>query len=194
MKNSYWGQLIALTVANPAEAARQLIALHLSREVLWTGLVLAAVLNTLIFSLAEVLMPAPMPGGLGSPLVYFAMVAGGLLLTILSLYWAGRLLGGSGRFEDLLTVVLWLQVLRVIVQLATLVISLLVPPLAMVVVFVAMLFGLYIMVNFIDQAHRLGSPLRAVGVLIMSILIMAVALYLLLTVVGGLFMGGSSYV
>ncbi|MGD9865347.1 MAG: Yip1 family protein [Pseudodonghicola sp.] len=194
MSNGYWGQLILLTLTNPAEAARQLIALRLSRDVLWTGLLLAAVLNTLIFSLSELLMAAPVPGVLGAPLVYFVMVAGGLALTIVSLYWAGRILGGSGRFEDLLVVILWLQVLRVMVQLATLLLSLLVPPLAMLAVFAAMLLGLYIMVHFVDQAHRLGSVARAAGVLALSVLLMAVALYLLFAVLGSLFMGGSSYV
>jgi len=196
MNKAIWGELILLSVKEPAEVARRLIAMQLSREVLWTGLALAAVANTLLFSLSGLLMPGPsvvMPL-FQSPFSYLVMVTVGLILTVAMLYWAGRLLGGRGTVQDVLAMVLWLQVLRILVQVATLILSLTIPMLAMLLVLAATVLGIYILLHFVDQAHRLNSLLRAGGVLILSFVLMAVALSVLLTLFGGMITGGISHV
>lgn len=196
MNKAIWGDMIVMSVRDPAELARRLIAMQLPREVLWTGLALAAVANTLLFSLSGMLMPGPagvMPL-FGSPFTYLVMVSGALILTVLMIYWAGRILGGTGRLEDVLVTVLWLQVLRVLVQAATLLLSLAIPLLAMLLVLGASLLGIYITLHFIDQAHRLNSLPKAGGALILSILMMAVALSVLLALFGGAFFGDLSHV
>ncbi|MDF1716401.1 MAG: Yip1 family protein [Antarcticimicrobium sp.] len=196
MNKAIWGELILLSVKEPAEVARRLIAMQLSREVLWTGLALAAVANTLLFSLSGLLMPGPsvvMPL-FQSPFSYLVMVTVGLILTVAMLYWAGRLLGGRGTVQDVLAMVLWLQVLRILVQVATLILSLTIPMLAMLLVLAATVLGIYILLHFVDQAHRLNSLPRAGGVLILSFVLMAVALSVLLTLFGGMITGGISHV
>ncbi|TDK51162.1 YIP1 family protein [Antarcticimicrobium luteum] len=192
MNRSLWAEMIVMSVRDPAEVARRLIALHLPREVLWTGLALAAVANTLLFSLSGMLMPGPagFPPMFQTPFVYLGMVSGGLVLTVLMIHWAGRILGGTGRLEDVLVTVLWMQLLRVLVQAAALLLSLTIPLLAMLLVLVATVLGLFITLHFIDQAHRLNSLPRAGGALILSILMMAVALSVLLALFGGVFFGG----
>ena len=196
MTRAIWSEMILMSIKDPAEAARRLIAWNLSREVLWTGLALAAVVNTLLFSLSGLLMPGPAMGMplFQSPLLYLAMVASGLVLMVAMLYWAGRILGGSGTLGDVLVVVLWLQVLRILVQVVTLVLSLTIPMLAMLLVLVATVLGIYILLHFVDQAHRLNSLPRAGGVLILSFVLMAVALSVLLTLFGGMISGGISHV
>lgn len=196
MNKALWGEMIVMSVRDPAGLARRLIAMHLSREVLWTGLALAAVANTLLFSLSELLMPGPagLPPLFQSPFIYLAMVTGGLILTVIMIYWAGRVLGGKGTLSDVAAVVLWLQVLRVLVQSATLVLSLAIPLLAMVLVLAATVLGLYITLHFIAQAHRFTSLARAGGTMILSILMMAIALSVLLAVFGGVFFGDATHV
>ncbi len=196
MTRSVWSEMILLSVKDPAEAARRLIAMQFSREVLWTGLALAAVVNTLLFSLSGLLMPGPamvMPL-FQSPFFYLGMVSVGLVLTVAALYWAGRILGGRGALSDVLVVVLWLQLLRVLVQVVTLVLSLTIPMLAMLLVLAATVLGIYILLHFVDQAHRLNSLPRAGGVLILSFVLMAVALSVLLTLFGGMISGDISHV
>ena len=196
MTRAIWSEMILLSIKDPAEAARRLIAWNLSREVLWTGLALAAVVNTLLFSLSGLLMPGPamvMPL-FQSPLIYLGMVSVGLVLTVVAIYWAGRILGGRGALTDVLVVVLWLQVLRVLVQVVTLVLSLTIPMLAMLLVLAATVLGIYILLHFVDQAHRLNSLPRAGGVLILSFVLMAVALSVLLALFGGMISGDLSHV
>ena len=192
-----WGQMLARSITDPASVARALLSLGLARHVLWTGLVLAAVLNTLIFSLSNMLFAGGMgvmPGLFGTPVGYLVMMLGGLVLTVAALTLAGRMLGGQGRLDDVLVVVLWLQVLRVLVQIVTLILALAIPALAVMGVFVATLVGLYIMVHFVNQAHRLESLPKAAGVLLLSVLLMAVALYLLIALVGGTILGTTAHV
>lgn len=191
-----WRDLAVMSVTDPAQAARILMALQLRRETLWTGLALAVVLNTLLFSLSGVLMPGPtpFPAAFNVPAVYLVLVAGGLLLTVYALYWIGRMLGGKASLDDVMVLVLWLQVLRIAVQIATLVLVLTIPLLALLLVLGASLVGIYITVHFVDQAHRLNSLTRAAGVLITSVLAMALVLFILLALAGGTILGSSSYV
>lgn len=191
-----WRQLAVVSVTDPAAAARALIALRPPREALWTALVLVAVLNTLIFVLSGMLVPgpSPLPAMLSSPVIYFAIVAGGLVLTVYAIFWTGRAFGGQGALEDILVLIVWMQSLRVLVQVAALVLVLTAPLLSALLVFAAALIGLYMLVHFIDQAHRFGSPGRAIGVLIASVLAIVLGLSVLLSLLAGPILGVSSHV
>ena len=54
-----WWQLAVLSIRDPAQAAVALLAMRPGRDVLWPALLLAAALNTLVFSLSDILLPAP---------------------------------------------------------------------------------------------------------------------------------------
>ena len=99
--------LAILSVKDPADAARQLIAMQIDRGALWTALFLMAVLNTLLHGLSNVLVPAPspIPGLFDVPAVYFFFVSGGLVLIVLTIFWAGRAFGGQGSMEDVMVTI-----------------------------------------------------------------------------------------
>ncbi|MAY89240.1 MAG: YIP1 family protein [Pseudooceanicola sp.] len=187
------------TVTAPAEAAQALMGLGLSRQVLWTALILMAVLQSAIFGFS-VLMAPPMPEGVAmaelftSPLRFFVLAAVALALTVYGLLFIGRAMGGSGTIEDILVLVVWLQALRVAIQLVVLVLSFLVPVLATLAVLAATIIGIYVMVRFINQAHRLNSLGRAVGVLIAASLGVVIGLSVILALIGLPLGGASGYV
>ena len=56
-------ELVMRTLTQPAGAAAELIELGLKRDVLWLGLILAAVLNALFFSVSFYAAPANAFGG-----------------------------------------------------------------------------------------------------------------------------------
>ncbi|WP_170606989.1 YIP1 family protein [Ruegeria arenilitoris] len=189
--------LVMTTVTNPAEAARQLLALKLNRETLWLGLALAIVLNSLVHVVSNMLAPLQDPDlqALAGSLVLYVVLAGGsLLLSIAAVYQVGRLLGGTGSFEDVMILMVWMQFFRVLVQVFSLILMLIMPGLFAVLAFAAALFMLYVVVHFIDQAHRFGSPLKALGVLVLSALAIAVIVIVLLSLVGGPMLGTPAYV
>jgi hypothetical protein len=193
MNAGFLSDLAVQTIRSPAEAGRRVLDLRLSREVLWTALFLAVVLNTLLLSLQNLILP-PLPGTpalFTAPGVYFAMVAGAQIVFIYALYLVGGWLGGRGCLLDVMSVIVWLNLLQVAFQAFLLFLLLLMPPLAGLLNFAAMLYGMYILLHFIDQAHGLNSVGRAAGVLVASLLVLGVALTLLLALAGGALIGPS---
>ncbi|WP_425044267.1 Yip1 family protein [Primorskyibacter sp. S87] len=188
--------LAVTTITRPQDAAKQVLALNLPRNVLWLALFLAVVLNCFLFMLSNLLVPAPadMPVQVTSPTIYGAIVGGGLVLTITSLTFVGRAMGGQGSFNDVMALMVWMQLLRVALQAVALVLMLTVPILSMLLVLAAALVGLYIMVHFINEAHRLNSLGRAVFVLLGAVFAIALAMMVLLSLMGGAIGGGMPHV
>ena len=183
--------LALLTLRDPAMGARSVMALNLGREALWTALLLAVVLNTAMMTLQNIIIP-PDPGApllFTSTGLYFAVMAGGQVLFIYGLHIVGGWFNGRGSLGDVMTVSVWLLALQVILQAVVLVLFLLSPLLAILLNFAAMLYGLYILLHFVDQAHQLNSLLRAAVVLISTLLAIAVALSIFLSLAGGTVLG-----
>ncbi|NDW43365.1 YIP1 family protein [Ruegeria sp. PrR005] len=190
-------RLALLSITNPAQAARDVMALNLGRETLWLGLALAVVLNALLHGLSNLAfgpMSMPLPGMPVSVVGYGALMAGGLMLTILAVHRVGRWLGGQGSFGDVMALIVWMQLLLVVVQAVTLVLALTIPILSALLALAANLVALYVFLHFIDQAHRLGSLMYAAGVLVLSILAIAFSLFVLLSLAGGPIPGAPPHV
>lgn len=188
MNTSELRRLAIMSITDPAQAARAILAMKPERETLWLGLALAVVLNALLHGLSNLAfgpMSMPLPGMPVSVVGYGALMAGGMVLTIASVHRVGRWLGGQGSFQDVMALIVWMQLLLVVVQAATLVLALTIPILSALLALAGNLVALYVFLHFIDQAHRLGSLFRAAGVLVLSILAIAFALFILLSLVGG---------
>jgi hypothetical protein len=196
MSVTSFSDLAILTIKNPAEAAQLLLSMNVPREALWTALALVAVLNGLLFDLSNRLVPgpSPLPEMFLMPVLYTILVAVGLFLTIYFLFWTGRLLGGTGSLDDIMLAILWLQGLRLVLMVVVLLFVLVMPLLSALLVFGASLYGLYILLHFVDQAHRLKSLGRSAGVLIASMLVIVLGLTLLVSLFGGPIVGLSSNV
>ncbi len=189
--------LIITSVTDPATAARQILSLSLGRDVLWLSLLLAVVLNTLVLMVSNLLAPSAqdlVPAILLSPVVYAAMLCVVLLATVFSIQKAGQSMGGTGRFYDVMALIVWLQYLRVLVNIAVLVLLQVLPALSVLLGMAASIVGLYILLHFINQAHALGSLMRAAGVLAIAVICIAIALFVLLALVGGPSTGAYAHV
>ncbi|MAC80676.1 MAG: hypothetical protein CML66_21725 [Rhodobacteraceae bacterium] len=173
----------------PAEAARQVMALNIPRQVLWLALVVVSLLNTILLFLptAVLNLPVILPGILAHPIAYFVMISAGLMAMIYVMQWVGLKMGGNGTLEDVASVIIWLQALRVAVQAVALILQFVFPLFTILLSVVVGLYSLYIILHFIDQALRLKSLGRSAGVLIASVLALAIAMTLLLALVGGPF-------
>lgn len=189
------GPLLKQSLTDPAGVARTLVGLNLPRNVLWTALLLMAALQSVLFALSNLVMPPEdlLPAVLSSPLRFFMLTAAMLALTVSAIYWVGRLMGGDGAFEDVLVVIVWMQVLRLLVQLVSLVLALAIPQLAVMLLVAASLVGIYILVHFIDQAHRLNSLAKSIGVLVLAMVALVVALSLLAALFLGPTVGVAGY-
>ncbi len=188
--------LLRQTLFQPADAARRLIDMRLPSDWLWTALALMAVLNTIVYTLSLQLSPQPdapsalMPQAFQTPILFAGLLFGALALTVIALYYIGQGLGGEASMSDILVVMTWLQVLRLLVQAAVLILALGVPALGALVVIGAAIWGVYILICFVDAAHRFANRFKAAGVIVLSFVAMAVGLSTLLSLVGLVAMSG----
>ncbi len=178
--------LVKTTLRNPPDAARMIMGWNLSREALWTALALMAAVNTLIIqALLNGSGPsAAIPSYFHAPLTLFVLMAGVMVIYVHALFWAGLMIKGQGRLDDLLAVVVWLQALRTAAQIGIVMVSVLVPALGMLVMILASVWGLWILLNFIATALNLPSPAHGLMVLVIGLVGLVFGLSILLALVG----------
>ncbi len=171
---AFWS-LVRQTLFEPREAAGRILALGLPAREGWLMLGLMAVLNTLVYSLSIRLSPPSDPAmthmmgsAFGAPLIFAVTLFAALALTALAFTQAGRALGGTGRMDGMLVLLSWMQALRLLMQVVLVVLATVMPALAGAVVIVAAVWGLYILLAFMAEAHGFDSLWRAAGVLIIA--------------------------
>ncbi len=198
MTRTQFKALIVQTLFQPREVAGVLIGMRLPRQWLWMALVLMSVLNAIVYSVSlqittpgDPTAPALMPPAFHSPLLFAMFLFAALAITVLALSWIGQGLGGRAEMDDILVLISWLQVLRLMLQVAVAVLVLVAPVLGAVVIFVASLWGIYILVGFVDAAHRFDNMFKAGGVILLSLIAMAVGLTVVLSVLGVAVTGGT---
>ncbi|MEX1236356.1 MAG: YIP1 family protein [Roseovarius sp.] len=199
MNTAFAIDLFRQTLTAPRDAANRILALDLPRDSLWMALALMGVLNGIVYSLVMQVGDGPqegapemmMPAALQSPLLFTTFLLGALILTVLTLTWVGRKMGGKGETRHILALVAWMQMLRLIVQLVLVVLMVALPLAGLILVVVASVWGMVILVIFVDRAHEFGNIFKAAGVIILGFLGMLVALSTVLSVFGPLVMGGA---
>lgn len=165
------GPLALLTLSKPAEAARQLLALHPGREVLWLAFFLAVVLNCIV-QLGIDLSLAATDGPAISESTPFVLIrsAGTMMLSILAFLYVGRFLGGTATFAGLMTLTIWLQFLQIAALALTLVLSFVAVTLMVPLILATAILSLYITLHFLNEAHQFGSLGKSFGVILLSAL------------------------
>lgn len=194
--------LVKQTLSSPKDAADQLIALRrgVSSEALWSAVVLAAVLNTLVISLGMQLLPpspeqvALMPRVFFRPGLLAIFAAGAIVLMVFVLHWAGRMMGGKGDLRDMLAVVTWLQIIQVGLQLVVLIVGVLAVQLASFVNMVAFIWGVWILISFVDRVHGFESVMKSLAVLVTGIVLLLVGLTVFVFLLGIVTQGAAGYV
>lgn len=166
-------RLMLLTLRNPAEAARLLLALRIGRTHLWPAIALVAILNTLTMALP----PGPvlaMPVGEQmvsfSPFAFVLIVGAALVMMVFGVDLAGRMLGGTGSFEGALLLVVWLEGIVIALALIRMPFEALLPEWAPALQWAVLLLELWVLANFINVLHGFGSlGLSALAILVVII-------------------------
>jgi len=191
MKKGALQALFGLTLRQPEQAARVVLGFGLARVEWLLALTLMTVLNAIIFSVfyqmtKSGLAPnAIFPQAYQSPALY-ALLTGGLsLLTVLALLWTGRALGGRGSLEDILAVITWLQVIRFALQSVVLVLLFVMPMLAGMLAILGNLWGLWVLISFINAAHDFNNMGRASAVLVIAVVGGLFGLTIIIALIGG---------
>lgn len=179
-------ELFMLTLRDPPAASDVILGWNLSKEAMWTAIALVSVVVTILSTVSNIILPVPAPLNaiVGSPFIYFIIAAGGFVATVHAIYWTGRMLGGRGRLEDLMVLLLWLQAMRAVAQVAVLVTLVIAPILASFLVLLIAIATIWVFINFISIGLHLNSMVRAIVVLVVAALALIIGLSFLLSLIG----------
>lgn len=148
--------LVRLSFLEPRRAGERLIALNPPLEGRWLGLAAAILVGTVL----AYLMPL-LAGRLAEappPFVAVAVQGAANLLAVVLMAQVGRLFGGRGGLADALLLVAWLQALMALVQLVQIVALLVLPPLAGLVLVLAIGLFFWLTVGFVQALHGFSNP------------------------------------
>ncbi|SDW40391.1 Yip1 domain-containing protein [Ruegeria halocynthiae] len=166
--------MVILTLRDPAEAARRLLAMRLGADVLWLAFFLAVILNAMVQSASGFVLPLISPDvqQLAEPLsrTLFVSVAA-ILISVMTFLLVGRTLGGTGTFNDIMTLIVWLQILQIVGQAIVLVLVAIVPFLFLPASLAMLALSLYITLHFLNEAHRFASLGKSFLVILLSALV-----------------------
>ncbi len=163
--------LVVLTLTNPAEAARRLLAMQLGTDVLWLTFSLAVILNALVQTASGFIIPLISPDvqQLAEPLSRTIIVSvAAILISVVTFLLVGRVLGGTGTFNEFMTLIVWLQILQITGQAIILVLVAALPFLFLPASLAMLALSLYITLHFLNEAHRFGSLGKSFLVILLS--------------------------
>lgn len=192
--NINWQALVKKTILSPKEAAQEILQLRrlLSREMLWSMVIVVAALMAMSYWVQWELFPPGPPESpqeaaaqalmeriAARPFLAASLFACGIVVLINVLHWTGRLFGGTGGLHDMAAVFLWLQFFLVTAGVLTLGLALVMLPLAALLGLIANVLGLWILIAFVDEVHGFNSPLKSLGVLIAGVVLMVLGFMVL---------------
>jgi hypothetical protein len=153
--------LAQLTLQNPRQATRVLLAEGVPMRARTAGLLLVAVVSALLASIQVGTTPQAMDPlsafMLASPFRAAVMQWLFLALSVVLVHRVGRAFGGVGSFPDALLIVVWLQLLMLALQVLQLVVGFIAPPLAGVIGLAGFGVFLWLMTTFIAELHGFTS-------------------------------------
>lgn len=175
------------TAPEPRKVARDLFDLGLSRETLWTALLLMVVLATGLSVIADVLFPidAKLMGPVLSSPIMLGVVEGAFMFGLsTAIYVIGRLMGGQGSLENAIMTVVWMEFIFLGLQVLTVILSLIAPATAALLMFASAFLFFWVLSHFTAENHGFKST----GLVFTSILIFMVlavfALSFILVILG----------
>lgn len=176
--------LVGETIRSPATAAQQILRFDPSREAALTGFALVMVLSGMLDVLQRSVLPVPtnVLAFSVSPVATIFLLAGLQLFLLAAVVFVGRWLGGQGQYIPLLALLSWLGIVSLGFQFLTLVLLLIVPLFAALLNVAVALYGFYVFVQFVNQAHGFDNLLKSFGVVFLSGLLVVMSLLLLVGV------------
>ena len=187
MEPGYLIGMVLQSIPEPRKIARELFALNLDRTTLWQALFLMLVTGAMIGVGSSMMFPpAPELSGtiFAMPLVVASAEAAVAVISVFLIYWLGRAAGGTGRFQDGIVTITWLNFVLLIVQVFVLILSLFAPSMAALLWLFGGFTGFWILSHFIAELHGFSSALRGFLTILLTSFIAVAILSIVLAILG----------
>lgn len=193
-------QLVVETFVHPRQIAESIVQQRFGRDVIWTGALLAMVLVGVVQFAVLHLTPQPAATpeteafvGLfnamfSTPFMTILIVGSGLIMSVVAVCFGGRMIGGTGDFQDSLALMAWLQFVNALTGSIIVVMLVISPQFISVASILNLVFNagiFYATLHFIDVLHGFKSLWAAFGTIVISFIGLAVGLALILVFIGG---------
>lgn len=188
------GALAQLTLQEPRQAARALLAEGVPMRARTAGLLLVAVLSALFASLqvgpglaeldplSRFMLASPFRAAVFQWLF--------LALSVVLIHRVGRAFGGRGSFPDALLIVVWLQLPMLALQVLQLAATLVAPPLAGIIGLGGFALFLWLMTAFVAELHGFRSR----GRVFLGLMLTGLGTGLILGIAAVLILGPEAFV
>ncbi|MEM6727227.1 MAG: YIP1 family protein [Pseudomonadota bacterium] len=177
--------LIGASVTRPKEAAEELLALGLGRDIAWMMLALSIVVTVLLSFLATGGQPLELiPGQPFTPFMHAIFL--GCLSVIMgyAIYFTGNAMDGAGTLTGSILVVAWLQVLQLAGLFVQSVVFLISPGIAVLISLAITIALIWVLLSFVDVLHGFGSLGRSALLMLFVIVGIGLGLTLILGLIG----------
>ncbi|WP_435258938.1 Yip1 family protein [Thioclava sp. FR2] len=177
------------SVQEPRDAARQVLSASIPVSARWMGLVLAATVSAITVHFYMGLYPvSPVMGEEAvqiSPFATFTLDLVFNLIVVFLITVIGRWRGGTGRQEDALLLVVWLQMILIVPQVLQILAVILIPPLASIIGMASVGLYFWLISHFTAELHGFKSVARVFfGILVTMIAVTFIIAFLMLPIVG----------
>lgn len=174
--------LLRLSVLDPVEGGRRILALNPPLAVRWMLLAVSVLVSSIL-----VYLPALLAGGLAAmpaPFVFVATQALMNLIVISLITIVGRNFGGTGRFDQALWLVGWMQGLTTVLLVAQILAILIVPVLHLAVAVASVALSIWVLVGYISAMHGFTSRIAVLMGTFMTFIVLSFVLSLVLLFLG----------
>lgn len=160
------GELYRQSFRDPQSAARALIASDIPVPARWMALVAAASMAAILSWLALQTAPATVEPdtmlvqALSQPIIFAGIQLVTITLSAALMAGVGRMFGGTGRFEDALLLMVWLQFLMLGLEAVQLIVGLIIPYLSQFLGIGFIMLAFWLMVQFTQALHGFQSSLK----------------------------------
>ncbi len=185
--------MVGRSVVDPREGAHEVLALGVPRRALGLIAALVVVLSLLVGELTAIALglgDTLTEGLMAHPAVLAAMQMAVLIFTVVAVHRIGRLFGGTGRSDETLLLICWLQFIMICLQVIQTVAILVMPPLGAMIGFAAVALFLWLLTSFVAVLHGFGSRAKVFGVILAVALAFGVGLEMVLSALGVTLMVG----
>jgi hypothetical protein len=177
--------MAAQTLRNPRETAEMILSLGVPRAALLPALSLVIILTILFAQVNELLVPAlPDVQFVVSPIVLGFLQLASLLITVAAIYAIGRACGGTGRVDEVLLLMIWLQFILLCLQVIQTVLLLVSTQMASLVAIVSVVLFLFLLTHFVAVVHGFQSLGKVFFMILASAIGLALGLSIILAFLG----------
>lgn len=171
-----WWELARVSLTQPRQAARAVLAMRLPAARLWELMALMAALTALMLALQATLADAETAPLLAlildRPILTAAVQFVLLAVMALALLGIGRMFGGTGDWRGALALVVWLQAIKLGLSAAQVVLALLSIDLAGIASLVSLALEVWLLTYFAAELHGFTRPwLVFLGILGAAVLV-----------------------